>query len=252
MKAFMVSCKTKGELEMMRKAGQVVGKAIQELKKYVKPGITALELDHIADEYIRSQDCTPAFFRLYDFPGHICISFNEEVVHGIPGKRVLKDGDIIKLDVGATYKGWNGDGAATFAVGKVSEVAEKLLRVTEASMYAGIEQMRLGNHLYDISEAVHDYVEKNGFTVVTQYVGHGIGRQVHEDPQLPNFRQKTRGMALRKGLCLAIEPMVNVGTPDTEILPDKWTVVTKDGKLSAHFESSVAITDGEPLVLTAP
>ena len=248
----MVSCKTKGEVEMMRKAGQVVGKAIQELKKHVKPGITALDLDHIADEYIRSQDCTPAFFRLYDFPGHICISFNEEVVHGIPSKRILKDGDIIKLDVGATYKGWNGDGAATFAVGKVSEEAEKLLKVTEASMYAGIEQMRLGNHLYDISEAVHDYVEKNGFTVVTQYVGHGIGRKVHEDPQLPNFRQKTRGMALRKGLCLAIEPMVNVGTPETEVRADKWTVVTKDGKLSAHFENSVAITDGEPLVLTAP
>lgn len=248
----MVSCKTKGEVEHLRRAGQVVGKTIEELKKYVKPGITSLELDRIADEYIRSQGCTPAFFRLYDFPGHICISFNEEVVHGIPSKRVLKEGDIISLDVGATYKGWNGDSAVTLPVGKVSPVAEKLLRITQGSMYAGIEQMRLGNHLYDISAAVHSYIEKNGFSVVTQYVGHGIGRKVHEDPQLPNFRQATRGMSLRRGMCLAIEPMVNVGTPETVILPDKWTVITKDGKLSAHFEHSVAITDGEPIILTAP
>lgn len=248
----MVSCKTRGEVELLRKAGQVVGKTIEELKKYVKPGITSFELDRIADEYIRSQGCTPAFFRLYDFPGHICISFNEEVVHGIPSKRVLKEGDIISLDVGATFKGWNGDSAVTLPVGKVSPVAEKLLKVTQGSMYAGIEMMRLGNHLYDISAAVHSYIERNGFSVVTQYVGHGIGRQVHEDPQLPNFRQATRGMALRRGMCLAIEPMVNVGTPETVIMPDKWTVVTKDGKLSAHFEHSVAITDGEPIILTAP
>lgn len=252
MKAFMVSCKTRNEIELMRRAGQVVGKTIVELKKHVRPGITALELDRIADDFIRSHDCTPAFFKLYDFPGHICISFNEQVVHGIPGKRILREGDIIKLDVGATYKGWNGDAAATFAVGRVSPEADKLLKVTEASMYKGIEQMRLGNHLFDVSEAVHDYVERNGFTVVTQYVGHGIGRKVHEDPQLPNFRQKTRGMSLRKGLCLAIEPMVNVGTPETEVLADQWTVVTKDGRLSAHFENSVAITDGEPIILTAP
>ena len=247
----MVSCKTKGELELMRQAGQVVGRAIEELKKHVKPGITALELDRIADDFIRSQGCTPAFFRLYDFPGHICISFNEEVVHGIPGKRVLKEGDIITFDVGATYKGWNGDAAATVPVGKVSEQAQKLLKVTEASMYAGIEQARLGNHLYDISNAIADCIERNGFSIVTQYVGHGIGRKVHEDPQVPNFRQPSRGMSLRRGMCLAIEPMVNVGTADTEILADKWTVVTKDHKLSAHFEHSIAVTDGEPIILTA-
>lgn len=236
----------------MRRAGQVVGETIVELSKHVRPGITALELDKIAEEFIRSKGCTPAFKGLYDFPGSVCISFNEEVVHGIPGKRVLKEGDIISLDVGATYKGWNGDAAATFPVGKVSAQAEKLLKVTERATYLGIEQMRLGKHLYDISSAIHDYVEENGFSVVTQYVGHGIGRKVHEDPQVPNFRQKTRGLPLRKGMCLAIEPMVNVGTYETVLKPDKWTVVTKDGALSAHFEHSIAVTDGDPLILTLP
>jgi len=236
----------------MRKAGQVVGQTIQELQKHVRPGITALELDKIADDYIRSQGCTPAFKGLYGFPGSICISFNEEIVHGIPGKRVLKEGDIISLDVGATYKGWNGDGAATFPVGKVSSQAEKLLKVTEKATMIGIDQIRLGHHLYDISNAIHDYVEENGFSVVTQYVGHGIGRKVHEDPQVPNFRQQTRGLALRRGMCLAVEPMVNVGTYETVVKPDKWTVVTKDGSLSAHFEHSIAVTDGDPLILTLP
>lgn len=248
----MISCKTKGEVELMRKAGQVVGQTIQELQKHVRPGITALELDQIADDYIRSKGCTPAFKGLYGFPGSICISFNEEIVHGIPGKRVLKEGDIISLDVGATYKGWNGDAAATFPVGKVSGQAEKLLKVTEKATMLGIDQIRLGHHLYDISNAIHDYVEENGFSVVTQYVGHGIGRKVHEDPQVPNFRQQTRGLALRRGMCLAVEPMVNIGTYETVVKPDKWTVVTKDGSLSAHFEHSIAVTDGDPLILTLP
>jgi len=249
---YMISCKTKGEVELMRKAGQVVGKTLVELRKYVRPGITSLELDKIAEEFILSQGCTPAFKGLYGFKGSVCISFNEEVVHGIPSKRVLKDGDIISLDVGATYKGWNGDAAATFPVGTISAQAEKLLKVTHAATMAGIEQMRLGNHLFDISSAIHDYTEKNDFSVVTQYVGHGIGRKVHEDPQVPNFRQKTRGLPLRRGMCLAVEPMVNVGTYETVIRPDKWTVVTKDGALSAHFEHSIAVTDGEPFILTLP
>ncbi len=248
----MISCKTKNEIELMRRAGQVVGKTIEELRKHVRPGITALELDAIAEDYIRSQGCTPAFKGLYSFPGSVCISFNEEVVHGIPGKRVLKDGDIISLDVGATYKGWNGDAAATFAVGKISPQAEKLLNVTRQATMCGIEQMRLGKHLYDISRAIHDYVERNGFSVVTQYVGHGIGRKVHEDPQVPNFRQDKPGIPLRRGMCLAIEPMVNLGTYETVVMPDKWTVVTKDGALSAHFEHSIAVTDGAPLILTLP
>ncbi len=248
----MISCKTRGEIDLMRRAGQVVGKTIQELQKHVKPGITALELDKIAEDYIRSQGCTPAFKGLYGFPGSVCISFNEEVVHGIPNKRVLKEGDIISLDVGATYKGWNGDAAATFGVGKISPQAEKLLKVTHDATMLGIEQMRLGNYLHDISSAIHEHVEAHGLSVVTQYVGHGIGRKVHEDPQVPNFRQPARGFPLRRGMCLAVEPMVNIGTYETVVKPDKWTVVTKDGSLSAHFEHSIAVTDGAPFILTLP
>ncbi len=247
----MVTCKTKNEIELMRRAGQVVGKTIEELRKHVKPGITALELDRIADEYIRSQDCTPAFFKLYDFPEHICISINDEIIHGIPSRRVLKEGDIISLDVGATYKGWNADSAATFPVGKVSQEAQRLIDVTREALEIGIGQAKLGNHVHDISAAVNDYVERQGFSVVAEgYGGHGIGRNVHEDPFVPHYRQNTRGMALRRGMCIAIEPMVNAGLPATLKKPDNWTVVTKDGKLSAHFEHSMAITDGEALVLT--
>jgi methionyl aminopeptidase len=248
----MISCKTKGEIELMRYAGQVVGKTLEELRIHIRPGITSLELDKIAEEFILSQGCIPAFKGLYKFPGSVCISFNEEVVHGIPGSRALKEGDIISLDVGATYKGWNGDAAATFPVGKVSAQAEKLMRVTKQATLIGVEQIRLGRHLFDISGAIHNYVEENGFSVVTQYVGHGIGRKVHEDPQVPNFRQRTRGLPLRKGMCLAVEPMVNVGTYETVVKPDKWTVITKDGSLSAHFEHTIAVTDGEPFILTLP
>lgn len=247
----MVSCKTKGEIELMRRAGQVVGQTIAHLSKYTKPGITPLELDQIADDYIRSQDCTPAFFRLYDFPGHICIAINDEVVHGIPGDRALKEGDIITYDVGATYKGWNADAAFTFPVGKVSPEAERLLRVANESLYKGLEQIRLGNHVNDISAAVYDHVRRHGYTVIPDWGGHGIGRKVHEDPHVPNSPQATRGMALRKGMCLAVEPMVNMGKADIYTKPDKWTICTKDGQLSAHFEHSIAVTDGDPLILTA-
>jgi methionyl aminopeptidase len=248
----MISTKTKGELDLMRQAGQVVGQTIEEVSKYIKPGITTGELDKIGEEFIRSRGMIPAFKGLYGFPGSICISLNEEVVHGIPGGRVLKEGDIVTLDVGATYKGWNGDGAATFPVGQISEEAQNLIKVTREATYIGIDQMRLGNHLYDISNAIHDYVEKQGYSVVTQYVGHGIGRKVHEEPQVPNFRQPVRGMQLKKGMCLAVEPMVNVGGAETVMLADQWTVVTKDGKLSCHWEHSAAITDGAPLILTLP
>ncbi len=248
----MVSCKTRGEIELMRKAGQVVGQAIEVLARHIKPGITSGELDIIAEEFIRSKGMEPAFKGLYGFPGSVCISFNEEVVHGIPGKRVLKEGDIISFDVGATYKGWNADAAATYPVGQISAQARKLIDVTREATLIGIGEMRTGQHLYDISAVIHDYVERQGFSVVTQYVGHGIGRKVHEDPQVPNFRQNSRGMAFRKGMCLAIEPMVNVGTYETVVKEDKWTVVTKDGALSCHFEHSAAVTDGEPLILTLP
>ncbi len=247
----MISCKTRGEIELMRKAGLVVARAIEHTSKFIKPGITSLELDQIADEYICSQGCTSAFHKLYEFPEHICISFNEEIVHGIPGPRKLKEGDIISLDVGATYKGWNADAAATFAVGKISPEAEKLLFVTEKARQIGIEQARVGRYLHDISAAIDDYVRPQGFYIVEPYGGHGIGRKVHEDPFLPHYRQTTRGIALRRGMCLAVEPMITVGTKETEVRPDKWTVATKDGSLSAHFEHSLAVTDGAPLVLTA-
>ncbi len=248
----MIGTKTKGEIDLMRQAGRVVGQTIEEVSRYIKPGITSGELDKIGEEFIRSRGMIPAFKGLYGFPGSICISFNEEVVHGIPGDRVLKEGDIISLDVGATYKGWNADGAATFGVGKISEEAERLLKVTREATYIGIDQMRLGHYLYDISNAIHDYVEKQRYSIVTQYVGHGIGRKVHEEPQVPNFRQPVRGMQLKKGMCLAVEPMVNVGGPETVVQPDEWTVVTKDGTLSCHWEHSAAITDGDPLILTLP
>ncbi|HEX2913079.1 MAG TPA: type I methionyl aminopeptidase [Chloroflexia bacterium] len=246
----MVSCKTKGEIELMRQAGQVLGRLLEELEKNTRPGITTLELDEIAGDFIRSNDCTPAFYKLYDFPRNICISLNDEVVHGIPSKRALKEGDIITYDVGATYKGWNADCAATFGVGKISDEAQKLLRVTREALMIGIDQMRIGNHLYDISAAVNDHVNKNGFGILKDYGGHGIGRKVHEDPHLPNRRQPVRGMALRKGLCLACEPLVTVGSPEVYVKPDKWTVSTKDGKLSAQFEHSIAVTDGDPFILT--
>ena len=248
----MISCKTKNEIALMRQAGSVVGQAIEMLAKQVRPGITSGELDKMAEEFIRSKGCAPAFKGLYGFPGSVCISFNEEIVHGIPGKRVLKEGDIISFDVGAAYKGWNADAAATFPVGKVTAEAERLLKITHEATLLGIEQMRMGKHLYDISDAVQNHAERNGYSVVRQYVGHGIGRKVHEDPQVPNYRQGNRGMALRKGMCLAVEPMLNVGTFDTEVLEDKWTVVTKDGSLSCHFEHSAAVTDGDPIILTLP
>lgn len=246
----MISYKSASEIQMMRQAGRVVALTLEELSKQIRPGITALELDKIAEEFIRSKDCTPTFKGQYGFPGNICISFNEEIVHGIPGRRVLKEGDIIKLDVGATYKGWIGDGAATFAVGEIPAKVQQLIDVTREATLTGIDQMRLGNHLYDVSEAIHSYIEKFGFAVVTKYVGHGVGRLLHEDPQLPNFRQKTRGLPLRKGMCLAVEPMVNMGTSETRVKPDRWMVVTADGALSAHFEHTATITDGAPEILT--
>lgn len=247
----MVSCKTQAEIELMRKAGQVVAGTIETLRQYAKPGITSGELDAIAGDYIRSHDCTPAFLGMYDFPKNICICFNEEVVHGVPGKRVLKEGDIITFDVGATYKGWNADGAATFPVGKVPASTHKLLEIAQTARQKGIEQAKVGNYLYDIAGAVHDYVQQMGFGVVADYCGHGIGRKVHEEPDVPNVRQSFRGMRLRKGMCLAIEPLITAGSALVYVKPDKWTVTTKDGKLSAQFEHTIAITDGEPEILTA-
>ena len=246
----MITCKTRGEIALMRQAGRVVALTIEGLSKELKPGVSAVELDEIARDIILSHDCIPTFKGQYGFPRNICISFNEEVVHGIPTERRIKEGDIVKLDVGATYKGWVGDAAASFAIGHVSTQVQKLLEVTQGATLLGISQMKAGSHLYEISEAIHNYAEQNGLSVVAEYGGHGIGRKNHEDPHVPNTRQSVKGMQLRRGMCLSIEPMFNLGGAGVQVKSDGWTVVTSDGKLSAHFEHTAAITDGEPEILT--
>ncbi|HHX77461.1 MAG TPA: type I methionyl aminopeptidase, partial [Firmicutes bacterium] len=214
------------------------------------PGLTTLELDRLAEKYIRSQGGIPAFKGYQGFPGTICASFNDEVVHGIPGLRRLQEGDIISIDVGANYKGYFGDAAATFPVGLVTQEARRLIEVTRESLQAGISQAKEGNHLSDISHAIQSYVEERGYYVVRDYVGHGIGQAMHEEPQIPNFGPPGRGPRLLNGMVLAIEPMVNVGTWEVKTLDDNWTVVTKDGSLSAHFEHTIAIVDGMPQIFT--
>lgn len=236
----------------MRKAGQVVAGALEELARVIKPGVTTAELDRIAEEYILSMGATPAFKGLYGFPATICASVNEQVVHGIPGLRELENGDIISIDIGAEINGYYGDHARTFAVGEISAQLQKLLDVTRESLAVGISMARCGNRLSDISHAVQTYVEKNGFSVVRDYVGHGIGSQMHEEPQVPNYGRPGRGPRLKAGMTLAIEPMVNMGTYHVQTLPDNWTVVTRDGQPSAHFEHTIVITDGEPVILTLP
>ncbi|SHJ06701.1 type I methionyl aminopeptidase [Desulfofundulus thermosubterraneus] len=246
----MIMIKSQRELRYMRDAGRVVAGVLGELSRAIKPGVTTAELDRLAEDFILARGARPAFKGLYGFPASICTSVNEQVVHGIPGLRKLESGDIISIDVGAEINGYFGDGAATFPVGEVSPEAKKLLAVTEGALYEGIRFARQGNRLSDISHAVQSYVEKHGFSVVREYVGHGIGRSMHEEPQVPNFGKPGRGPRLKAGMTLAIEPMVNAGTHEVRTLGDNWTVVTGDSKLSAHFEHTVAITDGEPEILT--
>ncbi len=235
----------------MREAGRIVAETLEGLRPLVKPGVSTAELDRFAYEYITKQQAFPAFKGYRGFPASICASVNSEIVHGIPSKkRVLKEGDIISIDVGSIYKGFVGDTAITLPVGQVSESARRLLETTEGALLAAINKARPGNYLEDISGAVQDYAEERGFSVVREYVGHGIGRQMHEEPQIPNYRQGKRGPQLKPGMTLAVEPMVNEGTWQTRTLRDKWTVVTQDGKLSAHFEHTIAITEGEPEILT--
>jgi methionyl aminopeptidase len=254
----MIYVKNKEELKLMRQAGKIVARTYEELKKYIKPGITASELDKIAEEFIYTQDALPAYKGLYGFPCTICISFNEEVVHGIPTKRVLKDGDLVKIDVGVTYKGYNGDSCITFPVGKVSAQAEKLTKVAHDACLNGIKAARPGSLIFEIGAAIADVVEPHKFGIVRQYVGHGIGKRVHEDPQVYHYRyvpDKDKIKAedyLKRDMCITVEPMINLGAHETYVKPDKWTVKTKDGSLSAQFEHSIAITDGEPEILTLP
>jgi methionyl aminopeptidase len=248
----MISLKSPREIDLMAQGGQILAATIQKLRDSVKPGVSTADLDRIAEEFIRSHDgAVPAFKGLYGFPGSICASVNQEIVHGIPSKkRVLKEGDIISLDVGVGYKGYFTDSAVTVAVGPISASAVRLLDVTQRALEAGIGAAQMGNHVGDIGAAVQGVVEQAGFSVVRDLVGHGIGTEFHEEPQVPNYGKPKRREKLVPGLTLAIEPMVNAGGPGTKTLADKWTIVTLDGSLSAHFEHTVAITEDKPLVLT--
>ena len=245
-----ITVKSPRELDSMRKAGEIVGKTLDLLKASVEPGMTTRDLDRIAFKEITRNGATPTFKGYRGFPATICASVNEEIVHGIPGRRVLKDGDLIKVDVGATIEGFIGDAAVTIAVGEVPEELLQLMEDTRLSLEAGIRAAVPGGRVGDIGAAVQEYGEARGYGVVREFVGHGVGRFLHEDPQVPNYGVAGRGALLKPGMCIAIEPMLNMGDWRTRILDDQWTVVTADGKLSSHFEHSIAITDQGPEVLT--
>ncbi|MPQ42807.1 type I methionyl aminopeptidase [Clostridium tarantellae] len=246
----MIILKNEIEIDLMRKAGRILGETLNLLEEKVRPGITTAELDRIAEEFITKHGAKPSFKGLYGFPASLCISVNEQVVHGIPGKYKLKEGDIVSVDCGVFLNGFHGDAARTYAVGNVSEDAAKLIKVTEECFFKGIEKAQVGNRLTDISHEIQQYVEANGFSVVRDYVGHGIGRKVHEDPEVPNFGRPGRGPKLMSGMVLAIEPMVNTGTYHVKTLEDNWTVVTADKLYSAHYENTVAILPNGPEILT--
>jgi len=246
----MIIIKSQREIELMRKAGEITALTLNEVERHIKPGITTMELDKIAEEFILSHNATPTFKGYRGFPASICTSINEEVVHGIPGLRSLKDGDIISIDIGAMYQGYNGDATRTFPVGKVDADALRLIEVTKQSFFEGIAYAKEGYRLSDISHAIQSYVESQDYSVVRDYVGHGIGQKMHESPQIPNFGPPGKGPRLRAGMTLAIEPMVNMGGYEVYTLQNNWTVVTSDGSLSAHYENTIAITDGEPEILT--
>lgn len=246
----MIILKSDREIEKMSEAGRLVAETHAFLQGIIKPGVTTKELDEAAEEFIRSHGAIPAFKGYNGFPGSICASINEVVVHGIPGLNKLKDGDIISIDIGTIVEGYYGDGAKTFTVGKVSDKDLELIEVTRQSFYEGLKYAKVGNRLSDISHAIQKYVENNGFSVVRDFVGHGIGQKMHEEPQIPNFGLPGKGPRLKAGMVLAIEPMVNVGTYHVRVLSDNWTVVTIDGQRSAHYEHTIAITNDEPLILT--
>ena len=246
-----VTIKSEHEIELMSEAGKILAKTHEELAKAIKPGMSTYEIDRLGEQIIRSYGCIPSFLNYNGFPASICVSVNDEVVHGIPSKtRIIEEGDIVSLDAGVFYKGYHSDAARTVAVGEVSDEAKKLIEVTKQSFFEGIKFAKEGFHLHDISNAIADFCESFGYGVVRDLVGHGIGRDLHEDPQIPNFHQKRRGIKLQAGMTLAIEPMVNIGTYEVSWLDDDWTVVTDDGSLSAHYENTVLITKGEPEILS--
>lgn len=246
-----VSIKSAREIELMREAGRILAMVHDELGNAIKPGMSTKEVDTIGEQLIRKYNCIPSFLNYNGYPASICVSVNDEVVHGIPNKnRILRDGDIVSLDAGVIYKGYHSDSARTIAVGTISPEAQKLIDVTKQSFFEGIKMAKAGNHLYDISAAIDAYVSQFGYGIVRDLVGHGIGSKLHEDPQIPNFAQRRRGLKLEAGMTLAIEPMINIGRADVEWLDDDWTVVTEDGSLSAHYENTILITDGEPEILS--
>lgn len=247
----MIICKTPQEIEVMREAGRIVALTHQELKKHIAPGITTIELDAIAENFIRQHDAIPSFKGYNGFRGSVCASVNEELVHGIPGERKLNEGDIISLDIGAKFGGYHGDSAWTYGVGKISLENQELLNVTEQSLYKGLAEAKPGERLSNISHAIQQYAESRNFSIVREYVGHGVGKDLHEDPQVPHYGPPNKGPRLRPGMVLAVEPMVNAGMRYVKTLPDNWTVVTVDGKMCAHFEHTIAITETGYEILTA-
>ena len=246
-----VSVKSPREIEKMRKAGHLLEQVHNELAKMIRPGVSTWEIDHEGEKIIRDLGCIPNFLNYNGFPASFCTSINDEVVHGIPSKeRILQEGDIISLDAGLIYEGYHSDAARTYGVGEISKEAQKLIDVTRESFFEGLKYAKAGHHLHEISAAIGAYAEKFGYGVVRDLVGHGIGTSLHEDPQIPNFAQRRRGIRLQPGMTLAIEPMINMGRADVCWLDDDWTVVTEDGMLSAHYENTVLITEGEPELLT--
>ena len=246
----MVTIKSKTEIELMKTAGRVTYETLKLIEENVKPGVTTRELDRLAERYIKSCGCTASFKNYGGFPGSICASVNSEIIHGFPSDVPLREGDILSVDVGACYKGYHGDAARTFAVGKISNEAQRLIDVTKQSFFEGIKFAAEGYRISDISKAVQDYAEENGFSVLRDYCGHGLGRELHEDPEIPNYVTKERGIRIRPGMCLAIEPMIFAGGKEYYVGDNEWSVLSVDGSLGAHYENSVLITNNGPYLLT--
>jgi methionyl aminopeptidase len=246
----MIYLKTDDEIELMRESNRLVGMTLGEISKHIQPGITTLQLDKIADEFIRDHGAVPSFLGYGGFPNSICTSVNENVVHGIPNNNPLQNGDVVSIDCGTSKNGFSGDSAYTFCVGEVAEEVKELLRVTRKSLYLGIEQAKEGNRIGDISNTVQSYCEKHGYSVVRELVGHGIGREMHEAPEVPNYGRRGTGSLIKNGMCIAIEPMINMGSKNVVFEKDGWTVRTKDRKPSAHFEHTIAVRNGEADILS--
>lgn len=246
----MIPLKSEKEIQMLKRSGGILNKVMKKIQEFIRPGVSTLEINQLAEEWVYRENALPAFKGYNGFPAAVCTSINEEIVHGIPGDRKLKESDIISLDLGINYDGYFSDAAVTLAIGKINPRAKKLIDVTKKALFEGIKQARVKNHLSDISYSIQNYVERQGFSVVRQFVGHGIGCKLHEEPEIPNFGRPHQGPVLMSGMVLAIEPMVNMGTWESEILDNGWTAVTKDRLPSAHFEHTVAITENGPEILT--